>query len=404
MKRKKLLGLLCAFVLPFTLALSVYAMAPQNVFPAATATFTPGSFTVSYGEAGTPAWRQGPLVLNVSFSENQITAINVLEHGETLHAAGWYFRAYPAVPDQILVRQSTQDIDAFTGATITRNAFVNAVNDAIIQAGANPEDLEPQYTETPLPGDLFIPGFYEITIPAASLDIYGQPLTADTPAENVMLYSSEEDMTLRVSFGRNEFHLHEGGLFGLGVWRGGHGEPLLVDPTEIGDGTWGGWWFSQVAQFQINDYQATRNIDISRGATRSSAAIVWGVEQAILAAGGNPAELEPRQVPPVQIRRNPANPDAPFFVPGHYTVSAPGFNGDITLTVTFDRSNIRRIVAEDHSETPSFWAMVWPSLRDAIYETQNLDEVDAVTGATASSNAIISAVRQAIEMADPGDR
>jgi uncharacterized protein with FMN-binding domain len=404
MNRKKLLALLCVPVLLMALAGYVAAMSP-GALPISTATFSPGTFTVSYGEAGTPPWRQGPLVLSVTFSENRITDIDVVEHGESLHAAGWYFRAYPAVPDQILVRQSTQDIDAFTGATVTRNAFVNAVNKAIVQAGANPEDLEPQFIDAPLDGDRFVPGFHIITVPARTMDIYGQPLTADTPYYMVMLYSAEEDMTLRVSFGRNEFHLYEGGFFGLGMWTaGGHGEPILTNPAEVGEGTWGDWWFSQIVQHQVNDYQSTRNIDISRGATRSAAGIIWGVEQAIIAAGGDPAGLEPRQVPPVKIQRNPATPDAPFFVPGHYTATARGFNGDITLTVTLDRNTIRRITVDEHRETTAYWNRVWPRLRDAIYEAQNIDEVDAVTGATASSNAIINAVREAIRMADPGDR
>jgi len=401
MKKTKLLGLIAAVALPVTFAVCGTAAAPR-VLPTATAVFTPGTFTVSYGEAGTPGWRQGPLVLDVTFAEDQIANIEVVSHGDTLHTTGWFFRAFPAVPDQILARQSTQDIDAFTGATVTRNAFVNAVNDAIIQAGADPADLVPQLSDAPLPGDLFIPGFHVITVPAGTLDITGAPLTGDTPADRIMLYNPEVDMTLRVSVGRNEFHLYEGGAFGLGQGSGGHGES--VHANQVSDGTWGGWWFSQVVPQQVNDYQATRNIDISRGATRTAAAIIWGVEQALVAAGGNPATLSPRQVPPVQRRRNPATPAAPFFVPGHYTVTAPGYGGDLTLTVTLDRGTIRRIVVDAHNENEAQWNQVWPALRDAIYQTQNLDEIAPVAGATAVSEAIINAVREALAMADPGDR
>ena len=372
--------------------------------PTATATFTPGTFTVSYGEAGTPGWRLGPLVLNVSFSENQITDIDVVSHGETLFGSGWFFRAFPAIPDQILVRQSTREIDTFAGATRTKEAFVNAVNDAIVLAGANPADLAPQFIDEPIYGDLFIPGFHEITIPAGTMDITGAPLTAATPADRIMLYNPEVNMTLRVSVGRNEFHVYEGGAFGLGQGAGGHGEPIVVNPVGIGDGTWGGWWFSQVASQQINDFQATRNIDIHTGAARSAAAVVWGVEQALIAAGGNPAALTPRQVPPVQRERNPAAPDAPFFVPGHYTVTVPGYGGDITLTVTLDRATIRRIVVDAHNEPEYLWNQVWPALRDTIYQTQNLDDVASVAGAAVTSGAIINAVREALSMADPGDR
>ena len=410
MTKRKIFCTVLAVALPLTLAVCGTAAVAPRVLPTATATFTPGTFTVSYGVAGTPAWRQGPLVLDVTFAEDQITGIDVISHGETTHSTGWFFRAFPAVPDQILARQSTRDIDAFTGATVTRNAFINAVNDAIAQAGASPEALVPQISAAPLPGDRFIPGFHVITVPAGTMDIYGAPLTAATPADRVMLYNPEVDMTLRVSVGRNEFHLHGGGAAGLAQGSGGHGEG--VHANQISDDTWGGRWFSQVAHHQVNDYQATRNIDIYAGATRTAAAIVWGVEQALVAAGGNPAALAPRQVPPMQMQRNPAAPNAPFFVPGHYTVTVPyahmsmvlDINGPITLTVTVDRGAIRRIVVDSHNEPEEQWALVWPSLRDSIYRTQNLDEVVPIAGAEALSGAIIVAVRMALAMADPGDR
>ena len=402
-KTKRLALPLAAIVLLFVLTACPADDAPAAIFPFATATFTPGTFTASTGEAGTPGWRQGPIVLEVTFSANQITGIEIIEHGETLHGAGWYFRAYPSVTDQILVRQSTMEIDAFTGATWTRNSFIDAVNDTIVQAGVNPEDLEPQFIEAPLDGDLFIPGFHVITVSAGTMDIYGQPLTEDTPADQVMLYS-DTDMTLRVSVARNEFHLFEGGAFGLGQGAGGHGEPIALNPVRVEDGTWGGWWFSQVANLQVNDYQATRNIDVSTGAGRTASGIIWGVEQALIAAGGNPAELTPRPVPPVQRQRNPAVPDAPFFVPGHYTVTVPGSGGDISLTVTLDRMTIRRIVVNSHNEDEALWNQVWPGLRDTIYQMQNLDEVALTAGANEISEAVINAVREALRMADPGDR
>jgi len=404
MKRNLTLPLLAAALTLALLAVAVSCRDEQpSVLPLATASFSPGTFTVSYGEVGTPMWRQAPLVLDVTFAANRIAAIDVVSHGETLHGAGWFFRAYPAVPDQILVRQSTLDIDAFAGATLTRNAFVNAVNEAIALAGADPADLEPRISDAPLAGDLFVPGFHQITVPAGTFDIDGNPLTADTPADRVMLYSPDVDMTLRVSVGRNEFHLHNGGAFGLGQGAGGHDEG--VSAGEISDDTWGGRWFGQVAVHQINDFQSTLNIDVQGPAARSAAAVVWGVERALEAAGGDPAALTPRQVPPVQVTRNPAwaNPAAPFFVPGRYMVSAPGHVGDIVLTVTLDRSLVRHIEVESQNETESFWDMVWPEVRDEILRTQNLDEVDTVAGATASSRAIIEAVREALALADPGD-
>ena len=358
--------------------------------PISTATFIPGIYT-----AYAPGWQDTPLHVEVSFSENQITNIAVTEHGESMYGSGWFFRAYPATMDQILVRQSTQEIDEFTGATVTRNAIIAAVEDAIAQAGAAPTDLAPQHIDAPLAGDRFIPGFHIVTVPANTMDIHGNPLPSDYPT---MLYSPDEDMTLRVSFGRNEFHLHTGGAFGLGQGAAGHGESL--EPDTIGGGTWGSWWFRQVAHHQINDHQST-HVDTLTGATQSASAIVWGVEQAMILAGADPASITPRPVPPTQIQPNPESPDARFFIPGYYYVTVPGFGGDMELRVTLDRGTIRRIQVLEHNETEAQWDQVWPELRDLIYteQTTHIDILDAFSGATVSAEAVIEGVREALRLA-----
>ena len=366
--------------------------------PTATASFTPGVQTVIV-----PGWQEEPMTVQVTFSENQIVDIEILEHNESKYGSGWALRALPGVPDQILVRQSTMEIDAFTGATSTRTSVIAAVEEAIVAAGANPSDLTPQFITEPLPGDRFIPGFVEITVPANTMDIYGNPLTED--AER-MLWNEEVDMNLRLSFGRNEFHLHSGGARGLGQGEYGHGESVY-EPGEIGGGTWGGWWFRQTVNHQINDRQTTQGIDMYTGATLSSSAIIWGVEQAIMQQGANPADLAPRAYPRTQVPRNPeAGPDAPFFEPGVYTVTVEGYGGPMEVRVTFDRTNIRRIEILDHNETESFFDTVWGAeadhiLRNAILEANaaEIDSVDAIAGATLSSQAIIDAVRQAMAMA-----
>ena len=370
---------------------------PQSAIPGlplATTSFTPGTFTATAETSGRAG--DSPITVSVSFSENQITDVSVTEHNDSAYGSGWFWRAYPAVPDQILVRQSTQDIDAYTGATFTRNAIIEAVEDAIEQAGANPADLTPQFITEPLPGDKFIPGYHEITVPANTLNIEGNPWVEGSDIQR-MLHSEDTDMTLRVSFGRNELHLHSGGARGLGQGDAGHGESVY--PDEVRGGTWGGWWFRQVAHHQINDRQST-HVDTQTGATMAASAIVWGVEQAMIEAGANPETITPRSQPATQIVRNYSNPDARFFVPGYYQVTVPGFGGDITMTVTLDRSAIRRIVVDSHSESEQQWDIVWTDLRDLIYTEQTIDvDIDAFTGATTSANAILDGVREAMILA-----
>lgn len=168
-----------------------------NNLPISTATFTAGTFRsepvggapdtpeqAAWQEAtgmGATGWRRGPMVVEVDFSENQILDIRLVSHGESAYGAMYLFRAYPMVPDHILVQQSTLNtrinraegqgagtgaVDVFTGATATQASIVLGVEDAIRQAGADPDDLVPQISSTPLPGDRFIPGSHTVYVPA----------------------------------------------------------------------------------------------------------------------------------------------------------------------------------------------------------------------------------------------
>jgi len=354
--------------------------------PFATASFAPGTHSVTV-----PSYNENPMTVEVDFSENQITRVQIMEHGDSMYGSGWFWRAI-GVPDQILVHQSTQGLDAFAGATITKEAIVAAVEEAIELAGANPTDLTPQSISAPLPGDRFIPGYHRIIVPANTMDVEGNPLTGDATR---MLYSETDDMELSVSFSRNEFHVHTGQGNRLV-----HGESAYNN--EISGGTWGGWFFRQVAQHQITDQQST-HVDINTGATMSASAIVWAVEQAMILAGADPATIAPRTSPRTQILPNPANLDARFLVPGHYNVVVEGGQNSIDMTVTVDRNTIRRIVINEQNETPELWDQVWPAIRDYIYEEQTtndiIEEVDTFAGATLSATAIIEGVREALQLA-----
>jgi uncharacterized protein with FMN-binding domain len=127
------------------------------------------------------------MVLSVTFSRDRITDITLVSHGESGYAQKWFQRAYPMVTDQILFRQSTMDIDIPTGATVTRNALLRGVNEAIVAAGANPSALVPHMGRTPMAGDLFVPGFYTYYLPGGTYNIWGQPIDWSA-SNNRLLY------------------------------------------------------------------------------------------------------------------------------------------------------------------------------------------------------------------------
>ncbi|WP_428770166.1 flavocytochrome c [Treponema sp. HNW] len=83
---------------------------------------------------------------------------------------------------------------------------------------------------------------------------------------------------------------------------------------------------------------------------------------------------------------------------GTYTAAAQGMNGDVNVTVTFTKSAIKKIEIGKHSETPGISDTPIKQIPERIIKTQSL-AVDAVTGATLTSNAILAAVASAVEQA-----
>jgi uncharacterized protein with FMN-binding domain len=88
------------------------------------------------------------------------------------------------------------------------------------------------------------------------------------------------------------------------------------------------------------------------------------------------------------------------LTPGTYTGQAAGFGGSLSLSATFSEDSITDIVIGTHSETAgrSEVAAALSSIPAAIVAAQRLD-VDGVTGATVTSNAIKNAVEDSLVQA-----
>ena len=86
------------------------------------------------------------------------------------------------------------------------------------------------------------------------------------------------------------------------------------------------------------------------------------------------------------------------YTPGTYTGVGAGKNGDITVEVTFSAEKIERITVVSHSETPSLSDAAIANIPTQIVESQSLG-VDAVSGATYTSDGIVEAVADAVKQA-----
>ena len=134
---KRTLSLLLAFVMVLGLA-ACGGNTAQETTAAATAAseeagiYTPGTYT------GTAAGKNGDVKVEVTFSANAIDSVKVVEHSET---AGISDGAIENIPAAIVENQSLA-VDTVSGATITSDAILNAVADAVAQAGGDVEALK----------------------------------------------------------------------------------------------------------------------------------------------------------------------------------------------------------------------------------------------------------------------
>lgn len=81
------------------------------------------------------------------------------------------------------------------------------------------------------------------------------------------------------------------------------------------------------------------------------------------------------------------------YTPGTYSAQAQGFGGTVTATITTDANAVTEVVLEGAEETPAVGGAALETLAAAIKETGSA-EIDGVSGATVTSNAVKTAVSQ----------
>lgn len=86
------------------------------------------------------------------------------------------------------------------------------------------------------------------------------------------------------------------------------------------------------------------------------------------------------------------------LVPGAYTASFPGRNGDITVTVLVSEDAIVKIEVADHTETAQFGGKALAQMPQQMVDAQSV-QIDTFAGATVTSNALKAAVADCLGQA-----
>lgn len=122
------------------------------------------------------------------------------------------------------------------------------------------------------------------------------------------------------------------------------------------------------------------NLDAQSGATVTSGAILRALENALVSAGMHESGTSGK------------------YTPGEYEATAAGRNGPLTLKTVFDENQLTDIEIVSHTETRGVYEVAFERILPQIIEGQTLN-VDTVTAATVTRNAVLTAVADCIQQA-----
>lgn len=326
----------------------------------------------------------GTITVQVTVSGGKITAVDILSaSGET----GSYFASAQGVVSKVLSSQSP-NVDAVSGATYSSNGIIQAVQNALSQAG-NSDSATPAATPTPTP----------------------TPKPAKKPKKDTS-----------VSYKDGVYEGQAEGFDGIVTVKvtikNGKIKKISntnTDTPEFFNKAW------KTIKSNVISRQSTSEIDTVSGATFSSNGILGALSQALSKAdqsGTTDSKEEditptPTTVPdetvtpiPTELPQPTKTPDNPsdeqpvvnLLKDGTYTGSAMGYSGQVNITLTIKDGKITE-VTNTNSDTRSFFNKAWRSIQPKILEKQSTEGIDTVSGATFSSMGILDASKIALEQA-----
>ena len=324
----------------------------------------------------------GTITVQVTVSGGKITAVDILSaSGET----GSYFASAQGVVSKVLSSQSP-NVDAVSGATYSSNGIIQAVQNALSQAG-NSDSATPAATPTPTPKPA--------KKPKKDTSVSYKDGVYEGQAEGF-----DGTVTVKVTIKNGKIKKISN---------------TNTDTPEFFNKAW------KTIKSNVISRQSTSEIDTVSGATFSSNGILGALSQALSKADqsgttdskGEDITPTPTTVPdetvtpipteipqPTQTPENPSDdqPGVNLLKDGTYTASAMGYSGKVNITLTIKDGKITE-VTNTNSDTRSFFNKAWRSIQPKILEKQSTEGIDTVSGATFSSMGILDASKIALEQA-----
>ena len=273
----------------------------------------------------------GPISVEVTVEGGEITDVKVLSHSDSPGISDPAIEEVPAA----MVAGNTTEVEVVSGATFTSTGIINAVNIALTgEAGEASEapvvDEGEEDEEVEVSDNVYVDGTYTETVEG-----HNGPMTVEVVVEGNVITSV---VVLE--------HEETDGL----------ADPALEDvPAAIiaRNGT---------------------DVDVVSSATVTSEAVIKAVEKAL----GLGAKVR-----------------AATYNDGTYEATVDALHGPLSVEVTVADGEISDVVVTEHSETEGLTDPAVTDLPAEMVETNSTDVV-VVSGATVTSNAVKSAVDEAL--------
>ena len=271
------------------------------------------------------------------------------------------------------------DIDAISGATVTSTAVVNAINTVYAQLTGEAAPAAPAEEEAPA-AQLYEDGAWR-----AAFKGFGGPV--------MVALTLDDSLTIQsIQIGDDQFAETEG--YGAQALEPAFQEQFIGKTLPLEDGA----------------------VDGISGATMTTNAVLDGIDAIYQAATDDtPDEPQPLPTPAAEAEADDAATVSSSVAAttdgnGSWTASAQGFAGPVAVTLTLDDSlTIQSIeIGDDQfAETDGLGA----NAKEAAFTDQFVGktlpladgDIDAISGATITTNAVLEAVNAIYEAAGNGD-
>ena len=356
----------------------------------------------------------GEIVVEITVENNELIDISLVEHQETSYLAD---PAFEMLKERVIAEQNT-DVDIVSGATWTSRGFLAAIGDAVLS-------IEDEFT-IPVDDGTYtgIGDGYNDQIEIEIEIIDGQIAEirvlehSDTP--DISEPAFEELRELVIDRQTTSVDHVTGATYSSDGYLQAIEDALGVERPDFEDGTYTatGEGYNDdieievviedgaIESIEVISHAETESIaepafddlieaaksaqsadiDTVSGATGSSAGFIEALEKVLQEAGAEDVDEEPAEEPDEVD-------EAAEVLEGR----AEGYGGELIVEVSLDDAGeIMAIDIIDHSESDGISDPAFEEVPEAIIASQSTD-VDVVSGATETSEAIMAAVADALE-------